>query len=1763
MNMKSLRLEKALRAALFVLLLGVVGMMKVYAYDFSAVCSTGQTLYYNITDATNHYVELTYPGTVNYNGWEGYNEPSGNIVLPTTVRFSGIKYRVTAVGDYAFYGCSNLSGSLIIPNTVTMIGCNSFTNCSSLTGDLTIPENMNIILGHAFKNCGFTSIHFNAVNCESVSYDYYASTWYAAFENNTSLQHIVIGNNVTHIPAHAFEYTYAQNCLLTIGNSLQTIGNNAFYNNGDSTTTGLSGNLVFPATLMSIGDNAFSYNYNLSGDLDFPSSLTTIGDNVFNDCVGLSGILTIPENVTRIGMRSFVNCRFSEIHFNAINCVSMGLDENYQYIYYVFWLNSNLQEIVIGENVTQIPDFAFGAQNSQNCHLTFLGNSVTRIGYNAFIHDDPNDVGLVGELVIPSSVTEIGANAFYGCSGLTGSLTIPNSVTTIGVNAFYGCSGLNGSLTIGNSVTSIGSNVFYGCSGLTGSLTIPNSVTTIGVSAFDGCSGFTGALTIPNSVTSIGDWAFYDCSSFTGSLTIGNFVTSIGNGAFYGCSGFTGSLTIGNSVTSIGASAFYGCSGFTGSLTIPNSVESIGTWAFYGCSGFTGSLTIPNSVTSIENYTFKNCSGFTGFLTIPSSVTSIDQQAFCGCSGFSGLTVPNSVTYINDHAFYGCSGLASVTMLANNPPVLGNYVFNNVDNTIPVYVPCASILTYQNTTGWNEFSYYLPGTACDSGEVTVTLNPTVGGTVTGTGFYEGGAICTVTATANDGYTFLYWKEGDNIVSWDTAYSFFVSGDRDLVAVFTQGEVCNVVFDLNDTYGDGWTGNYLVVDYGNSSYEQLFSGSGLIVSYSRPVETGSLVTLTWISGSYTEECSFDISFENGVPIYHGENLSSNFQYEFVLDCDAAYASYSISGVAVPEEGGTVEGAGTYDAGETCTLTAIPNSGYRFAHWTENGTHVSTEASYSFIVNRERNLVAVFVETFQPFLELQVVAEHYPDSLDSNSPYVNVHWGCTLPNCEIVESFETGDFSIFDWQTDPTYPWTITTNNPYEGNYCMKSGGAGVANVTSNMTVMVYVPADGVMSFFGKISCENQWDFGYFYIDGVQMGTYTGDGQWAERTFDITTGDHTFQWRYTKDDIVDSNDDCFYVDNITFYKQSHPSIQGETYTFDDSSMHGWTSIDADGDGYGWMLASDVMGTGYGYNGSNDCMISMSYNNSVGVLYPDNYLVSPLTQLGGVLKFYACAQDANYSAEHFGVAVSTTNANPSSFTMLNEWTITAKSAGEPNGKPVKGNRSSRAQGNWYEYTVDLSAYSGSGYVAIRHFNCSDMFYLNIDNIAIGEPIDPNSFDKYSVYRANCDGSEIQLISDNVTENQYIDTEWLEMVQGQYKYGVSIGDSPNADIFWSNCIEKQGNVAVQTTALAKGWNWYSTYIEQEDINGLGQLENSIGVPDAIIQSQYDGYVKSGLRNGIVIWKGALSSINNEEMYKIGTKRVRSATMEGQIADPANHPITIYKGWNWIGFPCSQSVSVNEALSGFSPKNNDIIKGIHSYATYSDGTWNGTLNTLEPGQGYMYGSKDRRPKTLVFQTGRGEATNPNNTPENNFFQPSEDYADNMTLTAIIELDGEELRSEDYELAAFVGDECRGSVKLMYVEPIDRYVAFLTVFGDQEEDMRFVLTNGENMNWSDDQLTFAVDGISGTLTEPATLHFGTSVQQDYVNIFPNPSNGVFNIEGKGIRKVSVIDAFGQIILSKEVGDDLMQIDLNGKAAGIYMLQIVTDNGITTRQLIKK
>lgn len=173
-------------------------------------------------------------------------------------------------------------------------------------------------------------------------------------------------------------------------------------------------------------------------------------------------------------------------------------------------------------------------------------------------------------------------------------------------------------------------------------------------------------------------------------------------------------------------------------------------------------------------------------------------------------------------------------------------------------------------------------------------------------------------------------------------------------------------------------------------------------------------------------------------------------------------------------------------------------------------------------------------------------------------------------------------------------------------------------------------------------------------------------------------------------------------------------GQTYSFDfEDSWQGWQVIDADGDENTWRWFYSTEGN-IGHNGSVYTMGSESYINNVGALYPDNYLVSPqryTVSNGAKISFYVCAQDADYPAEHYGIAISTaSNPTANSFVTIWEETLSAKVR---SGDIVRGNRT---QGNWYLKTINLSAYAGQTiWVAIRHFGCTDQFVINVDDITI----------------------------------------------------------------------------------------------------------------------------------------------------------------------------------------------------------------------------------------------------------------------------------------------------------------------------------------------------------------------------------------------------------------------------------------------------------------
>ena len=703
-----------------------------------SVTSIGEDAFY----VSSNLGELVYAGKVAYKYVGTMYSWNSNVTLAEGT---------VAIADGAFKGCTNMT-SITIPYGVKRIGANAFSGCSKLY-TIDIPSSVTSIGANAFEGTSWYDYKaYGSVYAGNVFYTFKARDRYHDWDGSFKSGTIAIADE-------SLSVAWGD---ITIPNSVKSIGKRAFKPNVSNSYLRLK-SISFGSGVTSISEGAFMWCQGLT-TVSIPNNVTYIGKYAFTDCEGLTSVnifgatyidsnafrycpnltlVVIPSSVTFISDHAFSKCeRLTDFYCNA---------ETVPYTICNAFNFSNIESATlhvpassVGDYRTTLPWSDFGAivpieDGSPVINFADTNTKTICVDYWDSNHD--------GELsqAEAAAVTGLGT-VFYGKQSIksfdelqyfTGLKSIGNnSVTSIGDNAFYGCSGLT-SVTIPSSVTSIGSYAFDGCSSLT-SITIPNSVTSIGKGAFQYCSSLTSIkvetgnptydsrdncnaiietatnmliagcmnTTIPNSVTSIGNYAFYNCSSLT-SITIPNSVTSIDKYAFFGCRGLT-SVTIGNGVTSIRGGAFYGCTSLT-SVTIPNSVTNIGEEAFRNCTSLT-SITIPNSVTSIDYYAFENCSSLTS-ITIPESVTRIEQSAFSDCNSLKTITIGSGITYIYRHAFSGSNSLESVLINVKVPLNIDEYCFSTYDKdsysygktNATLYVPAGSKAAYEAASYWQDF----------------------------------------------------------------------------------------------------------------------------------------------------------------------------------------------------------------------------------------------------------------------------------------------------------------------------------------------------------------------------------------------------------------------------------------------------------------------------------------------------------------------------------------------------------------------------------------------------------------------------------------------------------------------------------------------------------------------------------------------------------------------------------------------------------------------------------------------------------------------------------------------------------------------------------------------------------------------------------------------------------------------------------------------------------------------------------------------------
>ena len=376
---------------------------------------------------------------------------------------------------------------------------------------------------------------------------------------------------------------------------------------------------------------------------------------------------------------------------------------------------------------------------------------------------------------------------------------------------------------------------------------------------------------------------------------------------------------------------------------------------------------------------------------------------------------PNTV----NHASTFPTGATSFTVSAQE----GSYVAISQNNVLKgvALVPASGTVNVQVDSGITSGQVHIVvtkpqrqpyiqdinvGGGSQTYNITVSANPTNGGTVTGGGTYNQGQQCTVTASANAGYTFTNWTENGNVVSTQASYSFTVTGNRTLVANFQaqpqnytisvsanptnggtvtgggtyqQGQSCTVSASANNGYTfTNWTengnvvstqANYTFTVTGNRTLVANFTQQQYTITATADPTTGGTVTGGG-TFNYGQTCTLTATPVTGYYIFinwtkNGQQVSTNQTYSFTVTESAQYVAhfelqtYSINVSANPSYAGTVEGGGTYNFWQQCTVIAIPNEGYAFQNWTENGNQVSTNPTYSFNVSLDRDLVANFV------------------------------------------------------------------------------------------------------------------------------------------------------------------------------------------------------------------------------------------------------------------------------------------------------------------------------------------------------------------------------------------------------------------------------------------------------------------------------------------------------------------------------------------------------------------------------------------------------------------------------------------------------------------------------------------------------------------------------------------------------------------------------------------------------------------------------------
>ncbi len=736
-----------------------------------------------------------------------------NLTIPNEVAvinsyaFYGYKYltsvtipsSVKTIKSYAFQSCINLA-SLTMQEGVTTIQQVAFRYCTNLT-EITLPESVTSIGNNVFNTVQVCRA--NAATPPSLGSSAFASGALVfvpagskeAYQNATNWKNYTIAEEceaevTVTVPGELALDLLDQTGMVPTQISKLIVHGEINATDIELMKSSMSGctyidlsdavieslpdecfkgknklqTILLPEGCKTIGIKAFSGCTALA-NIGLPAQLTTIGSNAFENCTSLKTDLLFPEGVTAIGNNAFYNCtslQRADFSQTAIDAISASLFEGCR----------SLHTVVVSPTLQKIAASAF-----KNCSR-------------------------LGDMQLPQTMTSIGVSAFEGCSSLTTIDLKGSMLTEIGATAFKGCSKLATVEIGGCAVSQLGASAFENCKQLKAIDLSASSLTSIAASMFSECTALQ-SVSLPATITSLSDKVFYNCTALQNLSVPCTVPPTVSTNTLYNvdaanCLFSFPSSAMSDYLLSDTWSVFLSQHksvkiAITGDGSVWFANE--GTVPAWAATGDGQNVYVPNNGTvtfsaqPVEGANFIKWSD--GVTDNPRTMTITNRLSLT--AEFTYTTPAYQLTVqVNDETMGSVTGgglyeegaTATIEAKANEGYVFVEWSDGNTENPREITVTGDLTLTAE----FEQEPIIIP-----TYQLTIQSGNAIMGSVTGGGTYDEGSTVTIEATANEGYHFVQWSDGNT----ENPRTIKVTANLTLTAEFAQDAPPTTFLQLAD------------------------------------------------------------------------------------------------------------------------------------------------------------------------------------------------------------------------------------------------------------------------------------------------------------------------------------------------------------------------------------------------------------------------------------------------------------------------------------------------------------------------------------------------------------------------------------------------------------------------------------------------------------------------------------------------------------------------------------------------------------------------------------------------------------------------------------------------------------------------------------------------------------------------------------------------------------------------------------------------------